>query len=67
MNGLSFQNLSQNRLKFKNIFDKLGDFAHFGPKLGLLVYEWVTFSRKSGICIGLLSNLTAARSYKNQI
>ena len=31
-----------------------------------LVYEWVTFSWKIGICMGLLSNLTAARPYQNQ-
>ena len=56
-----FPNLSQNWLKFKETFDKSGDFAQ---NLDRLVYEWVTFSWKIDICMGLLSN--SARSYQNQ-
>ena len=57
MNGAIFKiwpNLSQNWLKFKKIW-------------GRLVYEWVTFSWKTGICMGLLSNSVAAHPYQNQI
>ena len=65
-----FPNLSQNWLKFKKIFEKSGDFAQnlgkFGPKLCRLVYKWVTFSWKIGICMGLLSNFAAAHPYQNQ-
>ena len=35
-------------------------------KFGRLVYEWVTFSWKTGICMGLLSNSVAAHPYQNQ-
>ena len=35
-------------------------------KFGRLVYEWVTFSWKTGICMGLLSNSMAAHPYQNQ-
>ena len=69
MNGSIFQifpNLSQNWLKFNKIYEKLGDFAQYLPKLVRLVYEWVTFSWKIGICIGLLSNYAAAHPYQNQ-
>ena len=31
-----------------------------------LVYEWVTFSSKTGICMGLLSNSVATHPYQNQ-
>ena len=36
----------------------------FGTKLVRLVYEWVTFSWKIGICMGLLSNSAAAHPYQ---
>ena len=50
------QNLSQNWLKFKEILEKSGDFAwNVAKKLSRLVYEWVTFSWKIGICMDLLS------------
>ena len=42
------------------------NFPKFEPKLGRLVYEWVTFSWKIGICMGLLSNFAAAPPYQNQ-
>ena len=35
-------------------------------KFGRLVYEWVTFSWKTGISMGLLSNSVAAHPYQNQ-
>ena len=37
------------------------------PKSGQMVYEWVTFSWKIGICMGLLSNSVVACPYQNQI
>ena len=38
----------------------------FGPKLGQLVYKWVTFSWKMWYFMGLLSNSAAAHPYQNQ-
>ena len=58
MNGLIFKicpNLSQNIL---GNFGKNRWFcSKFGPQLDWLVYEWVTFSWKIGICMGLLQIL----------
>ena len=52
-----FPNLSQNWFKFKKILEKSGDFAqNLAKKLGQLVYKWVTFSWKIGVCMDLLSN-----------
>ena len=34
--------------------------------MGRLVYEWVAFSWKTGICTGLLSNSVEAHPYQNQ-
>ena len=63
---VGFSKFSQ-RLKFKKIFWKFLWFcSKFCPKLSRLVYEWVTFSWKIGICMGLLSNSTAAHPYQNQ-
>ena len=46
------------------ILEEIGNFhSKFGPKLGRMVYEWVTFSWKTA---GLLSNSVAARPYQNQ-
>ena len=46
------------------------NFTKFEPiileKLGRLVYEWVTFSWKNGICTGLLSNSAASHPCQNQ-
>ena len=61
-----FFKIRQNWLKLKKILDKNGNFSKFGPKLGRLVYEWVTFSWKTGICMGLFSNSVAAHPYQNQ-
>ena len=44
---VSFQFLKKMKEK------KLGN---FGQNLGLLEYEWVTFSWKVGICVGRISN-----------
>ena len=54
MNGSVCQNFP------KQILEKLG------AKLVGLVYEWVTFSWKIGIYMGLLSNSMAAHPYQNQ-
>ena len=44
-NFSKFPKLSQNWLKFKKILEKSDDFAQIlAPKMGRLVYEWVTFS-----------------------
>ena len=58
-------NLSSNLRKF---WEKKNQviLLKIGPQLGHLVYEWVTFSWKIGICMGLLSNSTAVYSYQNQ-
>ena len=61
----SSPNLSQNWLKFKKILEKSGDFDQTLAK-NWLVYEWVAFSWKIGICMGLLSNSVAAPPYQNQ-
>ena len=46
---------------------KMGWFcSKLGPKLDRLIYEWVTFSWKIGICTGLLSNSVAAHPHQNQ-
>ena len=39
---------------------------NLSQKLDRLVYEWVTFSWKIGICMGLLSNSVVAHPYQNQ-
>ena len=66
MNGSIFQNfpnMNQNWFKFwKNRVILLTS----GPKLSRLVYKWVTFSWKIGICMVLLSNSVAAHPYQNQ-
>ena len=55
--------------KFGQIWAKIGsNLRKFWKKLVILfmVYEWVTFSWKIGICMGLLSNSVAAHPYQNQ-
>ena len=47
----------------RKFWKKSGDFAQ---NLGQLVYEWVTFSWKIGICMGILSNSVASHTYQNQ-
>ena len=62
-----FPNLSQNWLKFKKILEKSGDFAQ---NLAQNWADWYMngslFLEKFGICMGLLSNFTAAHPYQNQ-
>ena len=59
MNGSIFQTFPKFQPKLAQIFKKFGKIrqfcSKFGPKLGWVVYEWVTFSCKIGICMGLLS------------
>ena len=62
-----FPNLSQNWLKFKKIWEKLGNFAQN------LVQNWANwymngslFSLKIGICMGLFPNFAGAHPYQNQ-
>ena len=74
MNGSIFQNFpkfepkigSNLRIFLKKSAILLKILGKFGPKLGRLVYKWVTFSLKIGICMGLLSNFAAAHPYQNQ-
>ena len=66
MNGLIFQNLAKFGSNLRKFCTKLVICSKFGQKLGQLVYEWVTFSWKTGICVGLLSNSVAAHPYQNQ-
>ena len=67
MNRSILQNLSKFEPKlaqFMKILEKKGWFcSKFGPKL---ILEWVAFSLKSGIYMGLLSNFVLAHPYKNQ-
>ena len=66
--GRFFPNFPQNWLICKKILEKIGWFcSKFGPKLGRLVYDRVTFSLKFFIYMGLLSNSAAAHPYQNQI
>ena len=64
-----FPNLSQNWLKFKKILEIKWFCSNLGAKLVWLVYEWVTFSWKIGICMGLhvLSNSAAAHPYHKAV
>ena len=60
-----FSKFAQIWAKMK-IFEKIGWFcSKFGSKLDWLVYEWITFSWKIPLCMGLLSNSMAA--HPNQI
>ena len=69
MNGLIFQNFPKLQPKLAQIeenFWKMEQFhSKFGRKFGQLVFEWITFSWKIGICMSLLSNFAAARPYQN--
>ena len=61
----------QNFPKFEpKSYRKIGRFClKFGAKLILLVYKWVTYSWKIGICIhvvGLLLNSAMVHPYQNQ-
>ena len=38
--------------------------SKFGPKSGKLVFEWITFLWKIGICMGHTFNFSAARLYQ---
>ena len=69
MNELIFQKFPKFEPIGSNLrkFWKIGWFcSKFSQKLDRLVYEWVTFSWKIGIFMGLLSNSTAAHPYQNQ-
>ena len=70
INGLIFQNLPKFEPKLAQIWEHSGEikwfWSKFGPKLSWLVYEWVTFSWKTSICMGLLSNSVATHPYQNQ-
>ena len=60
-------NVSQIWAQILENFGKIGWFcSKSDPKLSRLVYEWITFSWKIGICMGLLSNSEAAHPYQNQ-
>ena len=58
-----FPKFEQKLAKFKKIWVIL---LKISPKIGQIGNEWVTFSKKIGICIGLLSNPTVAHPYQNQ-
>ena len=70
MNGSICQNFPNLKPKLAQIEENFGKLmwfcSKFGPKLGRLAYEWVTFFWKIGICMGLLSNSMAARPYHNK-
>ena len=70
MNGSIFQNFLEFKPKLAQIQENFGKIrwfcSTFGPKLDRLVYEWVTFSVKIGICMYLLSNFVAAHLNQNQ-
>ena len=61
-----FFKICPNLSQIEENFRKIGWFwSKIGPKLNQLVYEWVTFSWKIEICMGLLSNSVVTHPYQN--
>ena len=68
--GLFFKiwpNLSQNWLNLRKFWKKLVILIKIWPKIGPIgIWMGYFFLKKTGICMGLLSNSVAAHPYQNQ-